>query len=231
MDTTSTAAPTDDTLDPTLTDGAEQLDAEGVIARMVDRFHPRLLLACSFQQEESVLIDLLVRVQPKARIFTLDTSVLFPETYETWKAMEAHWGIEIESFSGMTLAQQAAEHGDKLWERDPDACCAIRKVGPLDQALGQVDGWLTGVRRDQAPTRAGTPKIGWDAKHQIWKAAPLADWSEKDVWRYIHQNGLPYNPLHDRGYASIGCTHCTVPAADRSGRWAGSGKLECGLHG
>jgi phosphoadenosine phosphosulfate reductase len=228
---TSTAAPTDDTFDATLTDGAEQLDAAGVIARMVDRFHPRLLLACSFQQEESVLIDLLVRVEPKARIFTLDTSVLFPETYETWKAMEAHWGIRIESFSGMTLAQQAAEHGDELWERDPDACCAIRKVGPLDEALGQVDGWLTGVRRDQAPTRATTRKIDWDAKHRIWKAAPLADWSEKDVWRYIHENGLPYNPLHDRGYASIGCTHCTVPAADRSGRWAGSGKLECGLHG
>ncbi len=231
MDITSTAAPTDDPLDPALLDGAEQLDAEGVVARMVERFHPRLLLACSFQQEESVLIDLLVRVEPRARIFTLDTSVLFPETYETWKAMEAHWGIEIESFSGPTLAQQAAEHGDRLWERDPDRCCAIRKVGPLDEALGTVDGWLTGVRRDQAPTRANTPKIGWDARHGIVKASPLADWSERDVWRYIHEHDLPYNPLHDRGYASIGCTHCTVPAADRSGRWAGSGKLECGLHG
>jgi len=227
MSTTRTEAPTD----PTLTDDAESLDAEGVIARMVERFHPRLFLACSFQQEESVLIDLLLKVEPRARIFTLDTSVLFPETYETWKQMEARYGIEIETFSGISLEDQAAAHGEALWERNPDQCCAIRKVAPLQEALSQVDGWITGVRRDQAPTRAGTPKIGWDKRHGIWKASPLADWSERDVWRYIHANELIYNPLHDRGYASIGCTHCTVPAADRSGRWAGNGKVECGLHG
>jgi len=222
-----TTAPTD----TTITDGAETLSAEEVIARMVERFHPRLVLACSFQQEESVMIDLLMKVAPEARIFTLDTGVLFPETYETWKAIESRYGIEIEASSGISLEQQAAEHGDELWKREPDKCCAIRKVTPLKETLSQVDGWIVGVRRDQAPTRASTPKIGWDEKHGIWKAAPLADWSEKDVWRYIHANDLPYNPLHDRGYASIGCTHCTVPATDRSGRWAGSDKLECGLHG
>lgn len=218
-------------IDETLTGDAEELDAEHVIARMVERFHPRLLLASSFQQEESVLIDLLLKVEPNARIFTLDTGVLFPETYETWKRMEERWGVKIETFSGMSLAEQAARFGEELWKHDPDRCCAIRKVAPLKEALGGVDGWIVGVRRDQAPTRASTPKIGWDAKHAIWKAAPLADWSEKDVWRHIHKHDLPYNPLHDRGYASIGCTHCTVPAADRSGRWAGNGKVECGLHG
>ena len=223
----STSAP----IDTQLTDGAETLSAEEVVARMVERFHPRLVLASSFQQEESVLIDLLLRVEPNARIFTLDTGVLFPETYETWRAIEARYDIEIEAASGISLAQQAAEFGDALWAREPDRCCAIRKVTPLRETLAGVDGWIVGVRRDQAPTRAGTPKIGWDDKHGIWKAAPLADWSERDVWRYIHANELPYNPLHDRGYASIGCTHCTVPAADRSGRWAGSDKLECGLHG
>ena len=223
----STSAPTDQQL----TDGAEALTAEEVIARMAERFNPRLVLACSFQQEESVLIDLLMKVAPSTRIFTLDTNVLFPETYETWKAIEARYGIEIEAASGISLAQQAAEYGDELWKREPDRCCGIRKVTPLRETLGQVDGWIVGVRRDQAPTRAGTPKIGWDDKHGIWKAAPLADWDEKDVWRYIHANDVPYNVLHDRGYASIGCTHCTVPAADRSGRWAGSDKLECGLHG
>jgi phosphoadenosine phosphosulfate reductase len=218
-------------IDETLTADIESQSAEEVIARMVERLHPRLFLACSFQQEESVLLDMLMKIEPNARVFTLDTGVLFPETYETWRAMEARYGIQIETFRGMSLARQAAEHGDELWKREPDLCCAIRKVAPLRDALSQVDGWIVGMRRDQAPTRANTPKIGWDAKHGIWKAAPLADWSQRDVWRYIHANDLPYNPLHDRGYASIGCTHCTVPAADRSGRWAGSGKLECGLHG
>jgi phosphoadenosine phosphosulfate reductase len=223
----STIAP----IDEQLTAGAEGLAAEDVVARMVERFHPRLVLACSFQQEESVLLDLLMRVEPNARVFTLDTGVLFPETYETWKAMEQRYGIEIEASSGISLEQQAAAYGDALWAREPDRCCAIRKVTPLKETLADVDGWIVGVRRDQAPTRASTPKIGWDEKHAIWKAAPLADWTEKDIWRYIHEHELPYNPLHDRGYASIGCTHCTVPAADRSGRWAGSDKLECGLHG
>jgi phosphoadenosine phosphosulfate reductase len=223
----STTAP----IDEQLTRDAESLSAEEVLARMVERFHPRLFLACSFQQEESVLIDLLLKIEPRARIFTLDTGVLFPETYDTWKAMEAHFDTEIEAFRGISLEQQALEHGDELWKREPDRCCGIRKVVPLKDALRQVDAWVVGVRREQAPTRASTPKIGWDAKHGIWKAAPLADWSEKDVWRHIHAHDLPYNPLHDRGYASIGCTHCTVPAADRSGRWAGSDKLECGLHG
>ncbi|MBB4661474.1 phosphoadenylyl-sulfate reductase [Conexibacter arvalis] len=223
----SAAAP----IDSTLTDGAEELSAEQVLARMVERFHPRLFLACSFQQEESVLIDLLLRIEPEARIFTLDTGVLFPETYETWRAMEQRYDTQFEAWRGMTLEQQEAEFGPELWKRNPDQCCSIRKVTPLKEALGEVDAWVVGVRRDQAPTRADTPKIAWDAKHGIWKAAPLADWSERDVWRYIHEHDLPYNPLHDRGYASIGCTHCTVPAADRSGRWAGNGKVECGLHG
>jgi len=218
--------------DHALTDDAETLAAEQVIARMAERFpSPRLALACSFQQEESVLIDLLTTVAPGTRVFTLDTGVLFPETYDTWRAMERRYGIEIEAASGISLEQQAAEHGDELWAREPDRCCAIRKVTPLKEILAGVDAWIVGVRRDQSPTRARTPKIGWDEKHGIWKAAPLADWSDRDVWRHIHAHELPYNPLHDRGYASIGCTHCTVPAADRSGRWSGSDKLECGLHG
>lgn len=216
--------------DPSLTADAESLSAEEVLRRMVERFHPRLLLACSFQQEESVLVDMLLRIEPEARIFTLDTGVLFPETYATWRAMEERYGATFEAWRGMSLAEQEERYGPRLWERDPDRCCAIRKVVPLKDALADIDAWIVGIRRDQAPTRANTPKIGWDAKHGIWKAAPLADWSERDVWAYIHAHDLPYNPLHDRGYASIGCTHCTIPAADRSGRWAGNGKVECGLH-
>ena len=169
-------------------------------------------------------------VAPDARVFTLDTHVLFPETYETWRRVEERYGISVEVYQGPSLGRQAALHGDRLWETNPDACCDLRKVQPLEQALADVDAWISGVRRDQGPSRAGTPKLAWDRKHERWKANPLADWTERDVWRYIADHDLPYNALHDRGYASIGCTHCTQPGAGREGRWAGTGKIECGLH-
>ena len=208
----------------------ETQTAEEVLAHVVAEHHPRLAVACSFQKESSVLIDMLVRVEPEARFFVLDTGVLFEETYETWLAIEERYGISIEVFRPMTLAEQAARHGQALWERDPDLCCDIRKVTPLQQALSTVDAWISGLRREQSATRARTPKLGWDAANGKWKAAPLADWSERDVWDYIFEHDLPYNRLHDRGYASIGCTHCTVPGDGRNGRWSGSDKLECGLH-
>jgi phosphoadenosine phosphosulfate reductase len=204
--------------------------AEEILAHVVAEHHPRLALACSFQKEEAVLLDLLLAVEPEARVFTLDTGVLFEETYETWRTIEDRYGIQIESFSGMTLEEQAAEYGDRLWEREPDRCCGIRKVAPLKQALSTVDAWITGMRRDQSPTRANAPKLGWDKAHGIWKASPLAEWTDRDVWRYIADHGLPYNPLHDQGYSSIGCTHCTRPGSGREGRWAGQEKIECGLH-
>jgi phosphoadenosine phosphosulfate reductase len=208
----------------------EHLGAEEVLKYAVDRFHPRLTVACSFQKEASVVLDLLLGIAPDARVFTLDTHVLFPETYETWKRVEARYGIEVQVFQGPSLGRQAATHGDKLLERDPDACCDLRKVQPLNRALEDVDAWIAGLRRDQSPSRAGTPKLAWDAKHARWKFNPLADWTDADVWRYIVEHDLPYNPLHDRGYAAIGCTHCTVPGDRRAGRWAGTGKTECGLH-
>ena len=133
-------------------------------------------------------------------------------------------------FEGPSLGRQAAAHGDALWSRSPDLCCAIRKVAPLARALAGLDGWITGVRRDQSPTRAATPKLAWDERHELWKASPLADWSDDDVWTYVREHELPVNPLHERGYASIGCTHCTLPGDGREGRWAGDDKTECGLH-
>jgi phosphoadenosine phosphosulfate reductase len=213
-----------------VTPDLEGLAAGGVLAYMVDRFHPRLAVACSFQKEASVVLDLLLKIAPDARVFTLDTHVLFPETYETWKRVEERYGITVEVHQGPSLGQQAATHGDRLWERDPDECCRLRKVDPLTRALEDVDAWISGVRREQSPIRARTPKLAWDAKHERWKANPLADWTEQDVWRYIVEHDVPYNPLHDRGYASIGCTHCTKPGDGRDGRWAGSAKTECGLH-
>jgi phosphoadenosine phosphosulfate reductase len=208
----------------------ESATAEDVLAYGVERFHPRLFVACSFQKEASVIMDMLLRIEPEARFFTLDTGVLFEETYETRRALERHYGIEVEIFKGISLEEQARLRGDELWNRDPDACCGIRKVSPLNQALSQVDAWVAGVRRDQSPTRAHTEKVHWDQKHGLWKLNPLADWTEREVWDYLARNGIPYNPLHDRGYASIGCTHCTTPGDGRDGRWAGHDKTDCGMH-
>ena len=208
----------------------EDASAEEVLAFGVERFHPRMSVACSFQKEASVIMDMLVRIEPEARFFTLDTGVLFEETYETWRALEDHYDIKVEVFKGISLDEQARRHGDELWNRDPDACCGIRKVSPLENALSQVDAWVAGVRRDQSPTRAHTQKLHWDEKHGLWKLNPLADWSEREVWDYLARNGVPYNPLHDRGYASIGCTHCTKPGDGRDGRWAGHDKTDCGMH-
>jgi phosphoadenosine phosphosulfate reductase len=208
----------------------ERSSAEDVLAYAVDRFHPRLSVACSFQKEASVIMDMLLRIEPEARFFTLDTGVLFEETYATRRALEERYGIEVEVYSGISLEEQARRHGDALWERDPDACCAIRKVSPLEEALSGVDAWIAGVRRDQSPYRAATEKLHWDEKHGLWKVNPLADWSERDVWDYLARHDVPYNPLHDRGYASIGCTHCTKPGDGRDGRWAGHDKIDCGMH-
>ena len=208
----------------------EALSAGEVIDAALERLHPSMALACSFQKEESVILDMLLEREPRARVFTLDTHVLFPESYALWRELEQRYGIRIEVFEGPSLGRQAATHGEALWERNPDLCCSIRKIAPLSEALSGLDGWITGVRRDQAPSRVDTPKLGWDERHELWKASPLADWTDDDVWAYVHDRDLPVNELHERGYASIGCTHCTQPGGAREGRWAGFGKTECGLH-
>ena len=208
----------------------ETLSAAQVVDTVLEALHPNVALACSFQKEETVLLDLLLEREPNARVFALDTHVLFPETYGVWRAIERRYGIAVEVFEGPSLGRQAAVHGDALWETNPDLCCSIRKLGPLGLALSGLEGWITGVRRDQSATRAETPKLGWDERHELWKASPLADWTDDDVWSYIRERDLPVNPLHERGYASIGCTHCTAPGTAREGRWAGTGKSECGLH-
>lgn len=208
----------------------ERATAEDVLGYMLERFHPRLYIASSFQKETSVIMDIALRIEPEARFFTLDTGLLFPETYTTWRQYEEHYGVRVDTYQGISLARQADLQGDELWKRDPDACCGIRKVAPLTEALTDVDAWISGVRRAQSPTRATTAKLHWDERHQVWKGNPLADWSEQDVWDHIADRGLPYNELHDRGYPSIGCTHCTKPANGRNGRWAEHDKLECGLH-
>jgi phosphoadenosine phosphosulfate reductase len=208
----------------------EALPAQEILRTLLEAFPGRVSLACSFQKEESVLVDMLYSIDPDARIFALDTHVLFPETYTVWREVERRYDTKVEIFEGPSLARQAEQHGEALWERKPDLCCAIRKVEPLGRALGGLDAWITGLRRDQSPARAEAPKIGWDETHELWKANPLADWDDERCWDYVREHDLPYNELHDRGYASIGCTHCTKPGTGRDGRWEGLAKTECGLH-
>jgi phosphoadenosine phosphosulfate reductase len=198
----------------------ETASAQEVIDYAVERFHPRVTMACSFQKEESVLVHMLLAERPDARVFTIDTGVLFPETLHTWKQFEDRFGLRVEVFD--------ASRPDGQWTLE--RCCSDAKVDALARALDGVEAWITGIRREQATTRGDAAKLERDEARGIWKVNPLADWSEKDVWRYIHAHDLPYNPLHDRGYASIGCAPCTRPGSGREGRWAGLDKTECGIH-
>jgi phosphoadenosine phosphosulfate reductase len=208
----------------------ESLSAEEVLGFVLEQFPSRVSLACSFQKEESVLLEMLFALEPGARVFAIDTHHLFPETYALWREVEQRYDTKIEVFEGPDPASLAAVHGNDLWESKPDLYLAVAKVEPLTRALGDLDAWITGIRRDQAPTRADTAKLAWDARYELWKASPLADWSDDDCWAYIRERGLPYNRLHDRGYDSIGDVHSTLPGKGREGRWAGSDRTECGLH-
>jgi phosphoadenosine phosphosulfate reductase len=196
--------------------------------REAARHGERAVLLCSFQKEESVLLDELLRLdyvespRPQAvRIVTIDTGVLFPETLATWRAFEQRFGVKIEV--------QDASNPDNPWS-GPEHCCSVAKVAALESSLAGAEGWITGIRREQGPTRAGTELIERDERRGLWKYNPLAHWTDRDLWRRIHERDLPYNPLHDQGYESIGCAPCTQPGAGREGRWAGTSKTECGLH-
>ena len=198
----------------------ETASAEEVLAYAVERFHPRLKLACSFQKEESVLAHMLSEIAPAARLFTIDTGVLFPETLQMHRRFEERFGLEIETIDARSPGEP--------WTRE--RCCSDAKVAALERALRGVDAWITGIRAEQAPTRVGTRKLEFDERRGLRKFNPLADWTEKDVWRYIAAHDLPYHPLHDQGYASIGCSPCTMPGDGRDGRWSGEDKTECGIH-
>jgi phosphoadenosine phosphosulfate reductase len=205
---------------PTTTPDLETASAQEVLAYAIEHFHPRLKAACSFQKEESVIAHMLSEIEPQAKLFTIDTGVLFPETLATWKVFEDRYALPIEVYD--------ARRPTGTWTQAD--CCSQAKVDALEQALGDVDAWITGIRRDQASTRATAAKLERDERRGIWKLNPLADWNERDIWRYIHKHDLPYNPLHDRGYASIGCACCTQPGEGRDGRWSGEDKTECGIH-
>ena len=164
----------------------------------------------------------------------LDAHLFFRESYETRDRLVERYGINLLRPEIPTIAEQHRDEGPNLWERDPDRCCQIRKVEPLVKVLEPYDAWISGIRRDQSPSRAETQKLVHSDRYNVWKVHPLADWDEKRVWAYIQVNEIPYNPLHDVGFRSIGCIPCTRPVApdeeERAGRWAGSDKLECGIH-
>lgn len=216
-------------------DMLEDKSAEDAIRWAAENFYPELTLACSFGAEDVALVDMLTRINPTVRIFYLDTDLLFKETYEVRDRLIKRYGISpIRYGSAMTLKEQAKTHGDKLWAKNPDLCCKIRKIEPLILALKGLKCWITGIRRDQAPTRANARVVEWDNKFKLVKVNPLVKWTNKDVWDYIHKHDVPYNILHDKGYPSIGCEPCTRPVKQgedpRAGRWSGFQKTECGLH-
>jgi phosphoadenosine phosphosulfate reductase len=193
--------------------------------REAARHGEQAVLLCSFQKEESVLLDELLRLDQgtgkAVRIVTIDTGVLFEETLQTWRAFEQRFGVEIEVVD--------ASSPDVPWS-GPEHCCSVAKVAALERSLAGAEGWITGIRREQGPTRASTELIERDDVRGLWKYNPLAHWTDKDLWRRINERDLPYNSLHDQGYESIGCAPCTKPGSGREGRWAGTEKTECGLH-
>ncbi|CAM4482562.1 phosphoadenylyl-sulfate reductase [Paenibacillus tarimensis] len=212
----------------------ESASPEDILKYAVETF-PNITFACSFGAEDVVLVDMLQKISPKTDIFYLNTDFHFAETYETRDRLEQHYNMKfVEVKPEITPEEQAAQHGPELWKSDPNACCNIRKVTPLTQILSKYEAWITGIRRDQAPTRANAKKIEYDTKFGLVKFNPIASWTSDDVWNYIRSNNVIYNPLHDNNYPSIGCEYCTrqvMPGEDpRAGRWAGNEKTECGLH-
>lgn len=207
-----------------------------VIKWSYEQYGKDIVYACSFGIEGIVLIDLIAKVQPDAQIVFLDTDVHFKETYETIERVREKYptlNIVLKK-PALTLEQQAQQFGDKLWETNPNQCCNIRKLEPLNEVLSGAKAWISGLRREQSETRQNVEFINKDNRFKSIKICPLIHWTWKDVWRYVSKHELTYNVLHDQGYPSIGCSHCTKPAFTledlRAGRWQGQGKTECGLH-
>jgi phosphoadenosine phosphosulfate reductase len=206
-----------------------------IIEWAVDRYYPRLTMATAFGAEGCILLHLLAEVEPRVRVFNLDTGYQFKETLELRDRMAERYGIEIELIRPeTTVPQYEAQHGGPLYVANPDQCCYDRKIVPLRRALVGYDAWITAIRAEQSPHRAASPVVGPDPKFGLAKINPLLSWTRRDVWAFIVTHRVPYNPLFDQGYASIGCWPCTravhAGADERAGRWAGQAKTECGLH-
>ncbi len=206
-----------------------------IIAWASHRFGDGLVMATGFGPEGIVILHIVQQVAPGTQVFYIDTDLLFPETYQLRDQLEARFGIRFTRIAtSLSVSQQNEQIGPELWATAPDHCCRIRKVEPLRAFLRDKKAWITGIRRDQTGHRASAQAIEWDKANGLVKLNPLINWTQEQVWAYIHLFELPYNVLHARGYPSIGCAPCTRPVAEgadpRSGRWVGHKKVECGIH-
>jgi phosphoadenosine phosphosulfate reductase len=221
-----------------ITEASAQLDGarpQTILRWAVRRFFPKLTMATAFGAEGCCILHMLAEIEPRVRVFNLDTGYQFAETLELRERIKARYGIEVEYIRPeLTVEEYEKEHGGPLYGLRPDQCCHDRKVLPLRRAVEGYEAWLSAIRRDQTSHRAAAGVVQWDAKFKLVKVNPLLGWTKNDVWRFILDHDVPYNPLHDQGYPSIGCRPCTVPvgegADERAGRWAGTAKKECGLH-
>jgi phosphoadenosine phosphosulfate reductase len=209
-----------------------------ILAWALAEYQPRLCISTAFGVEGCALIDMAMKLDPAIPVFTVDTGFLFPETHELIARFVDRYGIRLTTHAGeVSKADQEQRHGLALWSRDPDLCCQLRKVEPTQRAVRGMDAWIAGLRRDQGKSRAGIPILDLLAHEDgspLVKISPLATWTRNDTWTYVVANDVPYNPLLDQGYKSIGCWPCTRPVAadadERAGRWAGTDKTECGIH-
>jgi phosphoadenosine phosphosulfate reductase len=213
----------------------ESATPQEILRWAVETYHPRLTMATAFGAEGCAIIHMLAEIEPTVRLFNLETGYQFPETLQTRERLIARYGVQIELVRAeQSVAEMEAEHGGPIYDRDPNRCCFLRKIVPLRRALAGYDAWISAIRRDQTRDRANAGIVEWDPKFHLVKVNPLANWTKRDVWSFIMNHGIPYNPLHDQGYPSVGCWPCTRPIDagedDRAGRWSGFAKTECGLH-
>jgi phosphoadenosine phosphosulfate reductase len=211
---------------------------EEILAWALAEYRPRVCISTAFGVEGCALIDMAVKLDPEVPVFTVDTGFLFPETEALIARFVERYGIRLQTHRGeVSKAEQERVHGLALWNRDSDLCCQLRKVEPTERAVRGMDAWIAGLRRDQGRSRAGIPIVeclSHEDGSPLVKISPLAAWTRDDTWKYVLANDVPYNPLLDQGYKSIGCWPCTRPVAEgadeRAGRWAGTDKQECGIH-
>jgi phosphoadenosine phosphosulfate reductase len=212
----------------------EAMTAEECLLWAYDRFGDKLCLTCSWQKQSSVLVHMVSELGIDIPVIELDTALFFRETYETRERLVERYGLDLIRPEVISVAEQHKQEGPNLWESNPDRCCHVRKVEPLERALKEYDAWISGIRREQSLTRKDAQRVEFSERYDVWKIQPLVDWDAKRVDAYIHVNEIPYNPLHDAGYPSIGCIPCTRPVSrdedERAGRWADSDKIECGIH-
>lgn len=216
-------------------DALESASPEEIITWAVENHFPRLTMATAFGPEGCVILSMLAKIEPRVYVFNLDTGYQFRETLDLRDRIAERYGIEVAfARAELTVEQYEAQHGGPLYNREPDRCCFDRKVKVLREHVVGFTGWMSGIRRDQSSHRAKAPIVGWDKKFGLVKISPLANWTKQDVWKRITDEDIPYNPLHDQGYPSVGCRPCTRAVLfgedERAGRWSGTAKTECGLH-